>query len=134
MASRLQPFHVVHRLALLLVIGCVDQPDEPIVASAVVSIDLPILSRALSQASPCLPMLADADPETPGAQDDCAFAFEWTDGGRTLTPCKGDGNACWQLVVEPINCIGEGERALQIVNPPSDLPAELHLRGQCVVR
>jgi hypothetical protein len=124
---------VTRWLALVLVIGCVDQPDEPIVASAVITIEIP-LSFALSQASPCLPTLADADPDAPGAQDDCAFALDWRDGGRTLVPCAGDGRPCWQLVPDPQNCVGAGERALELEDLPADLPVELYLRGQCVVR
>jgi len=128
-------FRVVARwIALALVVGCVDEPGEPIVASAAVTLEIPLLSQALSQASPCLPPLADADPDIPGAQDDCAFALEWPDGGRVLVPCTGDGRACWQLVADPMNCIGAGERALRIENPPDDLPPELYLRGQCIVR
>ena len=121
-------------LALVFLVGCIDEPNEPIVASAAVTIEIPLLWDALTQASPCLPPLADADPDAPGAQDDCAFALEWTGGGRTLTPCNGDGRACWQLVADPMNCIGTGERALRIENPPDDVPAELYLRGQCIVR
>lgn len=124
----------MRRLAIVLLAGCIDQPAEPIVASAAVTFEIPILRDALSQASPCLPRLADADPDTPGAQDECAFAFEFDGGGRALAPCKGDGAPCWQLVPDPQNCVGDGERALAIVNPPTDLPAELVLRGQCLVR
>lgn len=83
---------------------------------------------------PCLPSLADGDPEVEGVQPICAAELAFGDGGGDLLPACTDGAApCWKAVHDPQSCPWDDGNAFVVERALLDeLPFETMLRADCL--
>jgi hypothetical protein len=94
--------------------------------------------------SPCFDVpLADADPNTPGAQYDCAVSDVRNPGtpnqvetvlpqcNNSMAPQSATNKPCWSIQVDTVNCGGTGSLSL-VVERTEAPPADVHVIADCV--